>query len=148
MQWVFEQCLTTAVNYSHIEAAVPEGRVKHNWLHSFSVHIWDDQCNYAQICLHRNVLLFCKVKCSVWVCAGWISCFWIKKCCFSLQRDFFHQAHTFLCLVLTFVLIFLFIYLWKLSMFRSYKERRLLNCLLSVQYFIAGLKSDYVSLRA
>lgn len=33
-------------------------------------------------------------------------------------------------------------------MFRSYKERRLLNCLLSVQYFIAGLKSDYGSLRA
>lgn len=74
--------------------------------------------------------------------------FELKNAAFSYE-EIFHQAHTFLCLVLTFVLIFFFfIYLWKMSMFRSYKERRLLNCLLSVQYFIAGLKSDYGSLRA
>lgn len=72
--------------------------------------------------------------------------FELKNAAFPYKEIFSPGSHLFV-FVLTFVLIF-FIYLWKMSMFRSYKERRLLNCLLSVQYFIAGLKSDYGSLRA
>lgn len=75
--------------------------------------------------------------------------FELKNAAFSYKEIFSPGSHLFVFGInLCVDFFFFFIYLWKLSMFRSYKERRLLNCLLSVQYSIAGLKSDYVSLRA
>lgn len=73
--------------------------------------------------------------------------FELKNAAFPYKEIFSPGSHLFV-FGINLCVDFFFIYLWKMSMFRSYKERRLLNCLLSVQYFIAGLKSDYGSLRA
>ena len=89
MWWVFEQCRTTAVNYSHVQ--VPEGRVKYHWLHCCSVPTWGDQCSYEQICLAflQSGTLCMLNEISFWVCACWISCFWIKKMLLFLTTRFF-----------------------------------------------------------